>query len=131
MSQKKKVLTVKTDSHSEEVLRNKMGLYMGLLLCEQSLINLRELTDREVRYEATKQLKYIQNVLRQFNARSRSSKEDIETAEESMLENVALIKHVAETLVLLPPHLVDIFEDKYNAMYNKLIKHEIDKCKIT
>ena len=116
---------MKQETKEEKIYFQKLMFYKSLLEAEQSLINLKDLTSGSQRYKASSTLRYIQNLLKQLNATSKVSSKEVKEAESSMLDNIALNMHVSETLMMLPPHLVDLFEDKYNKMYQKLIKNEL------
>lgn len=115
------------ESKKDKIIQGKMCVWMGLLLAELGFYDIRENTTHAQRYEANKQLKYVQNVLKQMFVFNKSKSKDIHEAETTIFENVALIKGIAETMAMLPPEFVDDFESEYLKFYDTYIKRKISE----
>lgn len=112
------------ESRKDKVLKAKVCVWMGFLLAEQGALNLRDNTSGKMRYEANATLKYIQNKLKQLNARNPAKVKAIDEAEDSLLINTHLMVENAEILAMLPPELADDYHDEYLKWFDNFIKQK-------
>ena len=115
------------ESKKDKIIQGKMDVWMGLLLAESGFLEIRDNTSNNERHLANTQLKYVQNQLKKMFAFNRSNRSEIEQAETSMFDNVALLKLIGQSIALLPPDLVDDFEPAFLAFYDGYIKQKISE----
>ena len=109
------------EEKEKAILEHKAALYMGLLLQENSLLELSSLVHGQELYKVNIDLKYTRNILKRYNRNSRATSTEISDAEDSMMDNTILMKMVAFSLVHIPPSLFDLFDDAYTKFYNKFV----------